>query len=143
MTEEALQECLCVVDCAGLHRIATASGNLKAVCLERLASGEFGVPSCVWNEFKELYEEEAEQLANHVSRKISMKRSYHTGAARIADQLNSGFSRGSYDSETDLYTASIATIEELVVLTAVSQLSYYKDMECEVLDLESWAEQQD
>ena len=76
----------------------------------------------------------------HVARKITMRKSYQMGAARIADQLNSGFSRGAYDSKTDLYTASIASIESLVLLTTTSQLKFYKTTECDVLDLESWAE---
>jgi hypothetical protein len=136
--------CLCVVDCAGLYEIATTtSNNLKSLYLDRLSSGEIGVPSCVWNEFRELYEEEAAEIEGFVARKISMKRSYHTGAARIADKLNSGFSRGSYDSRTDLYTASIASIEGLVVLTSASQQSYYDDMDCEVSELGTWAEDQD
>ena len=136
------EECLCVVDCAGLHEIATTnSNNLKALYLNLLSSGKVGVPSCVWNEFKDLYEDEAAEIEGYVAHKINMKRSYHAGAARIADQLNSGFSRGSYDSETDLYTASIASIEDMVVLTSTSQLSYYDGMDCEVSDLGSWLEQ--
>jgi len=144
MTDESsFRECLCVLDCAGLHEIATtASNNLKALYLDRLSCGEIGVPVCVWKEFKDLYEEEAAEIEDYVVRRINMKKSYHTGAARIADLLNSGFSRGSYDSETDLYTASIASIEELVVLTAASQLGYYAGIDCEVSDLGTWAEQQ-
>jgi hypothetical protein len=89
-----------------------------------------------------LYEGEAAQIEGYIAHKIIMKKSYHTGAARIADQLNSGFSRGSYDSETDLYTASIAFIEDMVVLTSESQLSYYDGMDCKVSDLGTWAGEQ-
>jgi hypothetical protein len=135
--------CDCVIDCAGLHEIAsTRSDNLKRLFFDRLSSGRIAVPALVWREFKELYEEEADEIEPHVATKITMKRAYHAGAARIADNRNSGFSRGPYDSESDLYTASIASLEGYVVLTSASQVRHYDGMDCEVSDLTNWAEQQ-
>jgi len=135
--------CSCIVDCAGLHEIASVkSNNLKQLFFDRLSSGVIAVPAIVLKEFRELYEEEAEVLEPYIAKKIVMKREYHAGAARIADSLNSGFSRGPYDGETDLYTASIASLEGYVVLTSASQAGYYDGMDCEVSDVMSWVEQQ-
>jgi hypothetical protein len=136
------QACSCVVDCSGLHDIAsTKSNNLKSLYLDQLKKGIIAVPACVWKEFQELYDNEASELAPYVTVKINMKRSYYVGAARIVDKLNSGFSRGAYNSQSDLYTASIASIDEYRVLTSSSQLKYYNGMECEVTDLVTWADQ--
>jgi hypothetical protein len=137
-------ECSCVIDCSGLYEIAaTRSDNLKSLYLDHLKKGIIAVPACVWREFQKLYDEEAAALAPYVTIKINMKRAYYVGAATITEKLNAGFSRGAYDSHTDLYTASIASIEGYLVLTSSSQSSYYTGMDCEVLDLAAWAEQVD
>ncbi|MGY2931849.1 hypothetical protein ACVWZ6_001451 [Bradyrhizobium sp. GM6.1] len=141
MTDET-QECKCVIDCAGLHELVnTQSNNLKKPLIDALAAGEIGVPAIVWKEFKELYEDEAEELEPSVIYKIPMKKQYRVGAARIADRLNSGFSRGPYDSETDLYTAAIASLQDYPLITSAAQAPYYDRMGCEVLDLAGWADQ--
>lgn len=141
MTDET-HECKCVIDCAGLHEIAiTRSNNLKKPLIDALGSGEIGVPAVVWKEFKELYEDEAEELEPSVIFKIPMKKQYRVGAARIADKLNSGFSRGPYDSETDLYTAAIASLEDYPLITSSAQTPHYKGMGCKVLDLAGWADE--
>jgi hypothetical protein len=133
--------CSCVVDCAGLHEIgSTKSNNLKTLYLDNLKSGNIGVPAIVWHEYKELYEEEAVEIEPFVSRKIRITRKYQVGAARIADQKNSGFSRGPYDGESDLYTAAIASIEDYILLTTTDQLREYDGMDCNVSDLSSWAD---
>lgn len=131
----------CVVDCYGLHEIASStSANLKAVFLDLLSEGVVGVPTCVWKEFREIYEDEAAELAPFVKIKISLTKIYKVGAASIADKLNSGFSRGPYDAQTDLYAASIAVSEGYLLLTSSSQLGEYAKMDCEALDLLTWAE---
>ncbi len=133
-------KCSCVVDCSGLHEIAsTGSNNLKSLYLDRLKEGAIAVPACVWKEFQELYDDEAVTLAPHIKIKINMKKAYYVGAASIADKLNSGFSRGAYDTQTDLYTASIASIEKYRVLTSASQVKQYEGMGCDVSELVSWA----
>lgn len=143
MSDAPLKGCSCVVDCAGLHEIgSTKSDNLKSLYLDRLKKGNIGVPAIVWREYKELYEEEALIIEPSVAHKINMKRAYRVGAARIADKMNSGFSRGPYDSETDLYTAAIASIEGYKLLTSSSQVNEYDGMDCDVIDLISWAEDQ-
>jgi hypothetical protein len=135
-------ECTCVVDCSGLHEIANLkSDNLKSLFLDQLKKGIIAVPACVWQEFQDLYDDEASSLELYVTIKINMKNAYCVGAARIADRLNSGFSRGAYDRQTDLYTASIAWREDYRLLTSTSQLTYYKGMGCKVSDLVAWAEE--
>jgi hypothetical protein len=135
-------ECSYIIDCSGLHEIAsTKSDNLKSLYLGQLKNGIIAVPACVWIEFQELYNDEAAALAPYVAVKINLKRAYYVGAATITEKLNAGFSRGAYDSHTDLYTASIASIERYRVLTSSSQLKAYEAMDCEVSDLVVWAEQ--
>jgi hypothetical protein len=128
--------CLCIVDTDGLHGIATASGNLKTVLLDHLGKGVIAVPACAWKEFDELYPDEAEVLKPSVAARIIMKRAFYVGAARIADKLNSGFSRGAYDDSVELFTASIALTKGYRILTSMAQVATYEAMECEASDLE-------
>ena len=60
MAKKPQSDCSCVIDTSGLHELATASGNLKATLIARLEDGTIGVPSWAWQEFKDLYEDEAE-----------------------------------------------------------------------------------
>ncbi|UPT84279.1 hypothetical protein HAP41_0000028330 [Bradyrhizobium barranii subsp. apii] len=138
---EAAPKCSCVVDTSGLHAIAAASGNLQSILIEKLASGTIGVPACAWQEFDELYEEEAAILAPHISNKIIMKKSTYVGAARIAEKLNSGFPRGAYDNHTELYTASIASNNGHRVLTSSDQVAQYARMDCDAVDIETWVQE--
>ena len=133
--------CECVVDCHGLHEIAcTKSNNLKSHYINALSSGQIGVPAIVWQEFKELYEEEAAELEPHISKKIIMKRAYQVGAARIADKNGSRFFQAPYDSRSDLYAASICSIESYTLLTVASELGSYQKLKCcNALELVSWA----
>jgi hypothetical protein len=131
-------ECLCIVDTDGLHGLATASGNLKTTLLDHLQTGLIAVPACAWKEFEELYEEEAEALKPFVTIRVTMKRAYYVGAARIADQLNSGFPRGAYDDSVELFTASIACAKNCRILTSPAQVAVYEAMECAASDLVSW-----
>lgn len=140
MTEGA-SKCSCVVDTSGLHAIANASGNLQSILLDRLKSGVIGVPACAWKEFCVLYAEEIAILASHIGNKIILKKSTYVGAARIADKLNSGFPRGAYDANVELYTASIATNSGCPVLTSSDQVSQYARMDCDVVDIEAWVEE--
>jgi hypothetical protein len=137
MTDD-LAECLCVVDTSGLHAIAVASGNIQSVLIDKLKCGIIGVPTCAWSEFEELYDLEAVALAPSVSRKIIGKKATQVMAARIAEKLNSGFSRGAYDQHTEIYTAAIAASNAYRVLTSVDQLSRYASMGCSVVDIEAW-----
>lgn len=97
------------------------------------------VPSIAWKEFQDLYEDEAGVLEPHITKKVSLGKKYHLGAASIAEGLNSGFPRGAYDQNGDLYTASIAMVEGYQVVTASSQVTAYKTMKCVAVDVASWA----
>ena len=133
-------ECSCVIDCSGLCEIArTKSNNLKSLYLNRLKDGTIAVSTRSWDEFKEAYPDESATLAPYVSKKIRMNQAHHIGAARLAEKLNSGFSRGPYDGHSELYTASVATLEEYTILTSADQLAVYKRMGCAAVDLVSWA----
>jgi hypothetical protein len=139
MTDDG-PECSAVIDTHGLHELAMASGNLKTIVLDKLKRGAIGVPACVWQEFELLYEDEAAAIAPYVTKKIIMTKTIYIGAARIADGLDSGFSRGAYDSHTDLYTASIASSHGYQVLTASIEVNAYDGMDCEVTDLVAYVE---
>jgi hypothetical protein len=130
--------CSSVIDTGGLHDIANATGNLKTVALDRLKNGAIAVPSWAWQELKEAYPDEAEELSPYVTKRLVMKQSISVGAARIAEKLNSGFSRGPYDNHTGLFTAALATNNGYRVITAESDLSTYEDMGCQACDLETW-----
>jgi hypothetical protein len=142
MMTDGEAECSCIVDTDGLHGIATASGNLKTILLEHLKNGLIAVPACALKEFEELYEDEAEGLKPFIKTRIFLKKAFYVGAARIADNLNSGFPRGAYDDNVELLTASIASTKGYRVLTSPAQVTIYEEMECEVSDLESWIAEQ-
>lgn len=135
--------CSCVVDTSGLHAIATASGNLQTILLDKLKQGVIGVPACAMQEFQILYEDEVSIIAPHLTNKIIMRKATYSGAARIAEKLNSGFSRGAYDNHTELYTASIALSNGYRVLTSMDQVAEYEKMECNAVDIETWVGQLD
>jgi hypothetical protein len=116
---------------------------LKPAFLEKLKSGEMAVLVCAFNEFSELYPEEAQELAPHIANKISMGKAVYTGAARIADKLNSGFARGPYDAHIELYTAAAATNKGLRIVTAAAQVREYDGMDCDVIDLETLIEEEE
>src|SRR5882757_2717380 len=108
MADGEAAKCQCVVDSSGLHEIACKmTGNIKAIFLNHLATGVIAVPTCVWQEFQNIYEDEAAVIEIHILRKINNKRAYNVGAASIADKIGSRFSRGPYDRQADLYAASI------------------------------------
>jgi hypothetical protein len=132
MTDADAEE-IYLVDCHGLREIAKSKSNsLKSM----LSNGTIVVPSCVWQEFSELFEEEAAVLAPLVHNKLTMKRAYHIGAASIAERSNPGFSSSPYDSNIDLYCAAICAAEGYTLLTTVSRFSKYKKMRCcEVMDV--------
>ena len=134
-------EYLCIVDTDGLHGIANASSNLKPTLLDHLIKGLIAVPACAWKEFEELYEDEANALRPFVTTRIIMRRAFYIGAARIADNLNSGFPRGAYDDSVELFTASIACSKGRPILTSAAQATVYEMMGCEASDLESWVEE--
>ena len=141
MSEDS-SECSCVVDCAGLHEIAmTTSNNLKTLYLDQLSAGVIGVPAYVWQEFEEIYPDDAASLESYITLKIKMKKAYHVGAASIADKIHARLSLSPYDGQTDLYAASVCSIEKYKLLTTLSQLSAYHGIDsCEATDLVSWAE---
>jgi hypothetical protein len=126
--------CSFVVDCAGLHEIATTQSNsIKSICLDRLAKGIICVPACVWQEFQELYEDEAASLAPHVKRKLRMHKKYYIGG------MNSRFSLSAYDLRTDWYAAAICSIEHYTLLTMSSKLNEYRRMGCcTVIAITEW-----
>lgn len=130
--------CSCIIDTGGLHDIASATGNLKTIALNQLENGAIAVPSWAWQELKEAYPEEADELFPYVTKRVVMKQSITVGAARIAEKLNSGFSKGPYDNHTGLFTAAVATNNGYRVITAEADLSAYEDMGCDACDIETW-----
>jgi hypothetical protein len=118
----------------------STSNSLKTLFIERLESGEIGVPAVVWQEYEELFDEEAILIGPHIKKKISLHKKYSVAAAAIADKTNSQFSRGSYDRQTDIYAASICMVEKFTLLTTPDQVPYFKAWKCcEVFDLPGWA----
>ncbi|TWA15952.1 hypothetical protein FB004_11933 [Sinorhizobium medicae] len=139
MSESGLT-CSCLADTHGLLEIATqTSGNLKASLLDQVSSGVIGIPALVWQEFKDLYPEQAAALESHIPSTIRMsKRAYTAKAGRIAEKLNSGFVQGPYESGIEIQVAAIASVENCLVLTSEQQLARYKKMACGATDLDSW-----
>lgn len=140
MAEEAKRGCSCVIDTSGLHRIATASGNLKVALLARLQDGTIAVPTWTWQEFRTLFDDEATAIEPHVTARLQFSTQVGVRAARITEDQSLGFSRGAYDNHVELFCASIALNKGFTVLTSADNLEVYDTMGCEAQDLESWAE---
>lgn len=136
--------CSYLADCECLHEVATTtSNNLKSHFLDALKNGEIGVLVSVWKEFSDLYEQEAKALSSHITTKLKMKPQYQLAAGRFADQLNSQFSRGPYDNNSDLYTAAACKSEQMTLITTSEQISFYREMGCKPLQtLSEWASDQ-
>jgi len=121
-----------------------ASNNMKQQFLEALSTGAIGVPACVWQEFQEIFEEEAAEIESYIARKIRMKKAYYVGAASIADKANSRLSQSPYDSNSDLYSAAICSIEQYTLLTTDVQAAMYDNLNCcQAVDLEAWINSQE
>jgi hypothetical protein len=130
--------CKCVIDTHGLRQIAFASGNLKAQLTAKLSDGTIGVPSWVWQEFLNNYEEKAAELTTSISKRISFNKAVHVTAANITESMGLGFSLGAYDPHVERNCAAVAINKNLVVLTSEANLSAYDDMGCQVADLVAW-----
>ena len=141
MAKEPEPDCSCVIDTSGLHELATASGNLKATLIASLQNGTIGVPTWAWQEFKLLYEDEANQLAPHIVKRLQLTARVEVRAARITEELNLGFSRGAYDSHVERHTAAVALNKGYTVLTSADNVTAYDGMGCEVKDLAGWADE--
>jgi hypothetical protein len=135
-------QCSRIIDCAGLHELVHTSDNRRAHVLAALQAGTIGVAACAWSEFVDCYEDEAAVLEPYITVKFRNKRAYNVGAASLAQKLNSGFSPGPYDANTDLFTASIASKEGLEILTGPSRLKRYIGMQCAVVDVDTWLDQE-
>jgi hypothetical protein len=140
MSEEGLL-CSYIIDTGGLHDIATATGNLKTIALNHLKKGDVAVSSWAWQELKEAYPDEAEELSHFITKRVIMKQSISVGAARIAERLNSGFSTSPYDNHTRLFTAAAAASNGYRVITSESDLSAYENMGCDVCDVQTWIDE--
>ena len=138
MAKKPGSDCSCVIDTSGLYDLATASGNLKATLIARLQDGTIGVPSWAWQEFKDLYEDEAKALAPHIAKRLQLSTPVEVRAARITEELNLGFSRGVYDSHIERHTAAIALNKGYTVLTSTDNVAAYDGMQCVVKDLADW-----
>src|ERR1700693_710194 len=101
MAKETKPDCSCVIDTSGLHAIANASGNLKAALLAKLEDGTIGVPSWTWQEFQTAFDDEAETIAPHITKRLQFSPQINVRAARIAEGLDLGFSRGAYDNHVE------------------------------------------
>jgi hypothetical protein len=140
MAKGTRTDCSCVIDTSGLHAIAIASGNLKAALLAKLEDGTIGVPSWTWQEFQTAFDDEAMIIAPHITKRLQFSPQVNARAARIAEGLNLGFSRGAYDNHVELFCASIAVNKGYKLLTSIENLDAYNSMGCDVQDLESWIE---
>jgi hypothetical protein len=130
--------CKCVIDTHGLRQIAFASGNLKTLLTAKLSDGTIGVPSWVWQEFQNNYEEKAAELAASISKRISFNQAVHITAANITERMGLGFSLGAYDPHVERNCAAVAINKSLIVLTSEAHLPAYRDMGCQVADLDAW-----
>src|SRR5690242_15962932 len=130
MAKEPKVECSCVIDTAGLHAVATASGNLKATLMARIKDGTIGVPSWAFQELRAAYEDDAKQLSPHIAKRFPLNVHVEVGAARITERLNLGFSRGAFDTHVERHTAALASIKSLTVITSPDNVSSYDGMGC-------------
>ena len=140
MAKKEKPDCSCVIDTSGLHAIANASGNLKAALIAQLEDGTIGVPSWAWQEFQNIFEDEAADLAPHITKRLQFSPQINVRAARITEELDLGFSRGAYDNHIELFCASTALNKGYTVLTSTDNLNVYGAMDCDVQDLETWIE---
>ncbi|WP_156901275.1 hypothetical protein [Nisaea denitrificans] len=127
-----------IIDVQGLREISLMSGNLKQVALKRLEDGEIGVPAKVWSEFKEIYEDEADEIEPFVPNKIRITKAHHVAAARCADKMNSGFTLSPYDDNSNQYAAAISISQPATVLTDKHTLPFYSDVDCAAEDVTEW-----
>jgi hypothetical protein len=131
--------CIYIIDSHGLRElVSTQSNSLRSLCFELLKKGIIAVPTCVWDEFYDAFDDEAEVIADWIAKKIAMNKRYYAGAAQVADQLNSGFSGSTFDSTTDYFAASIAMTDGVTLITTAEQMPFYKKVRsCNAIDIKA------
>jgi len=125
-----------VIDCHGLVFLAHTQNNaIRATALNLLEAGAIKVPHYVWREFRDAYEDEAEELEDHIADKIKLKAAHRAAAGAMASKANSGFRPEPYD-DSDWIAGAIAESEVYVLITVSEKVDFYSQMlSCEVISI--------
>jgi rRNA-processing protein FCF1 len=119
-----------VIDTEALAEVSqTANNVIRASVIGLLEVGDAGVPSAVWSELKEAYEEEAEDLRPHILTKLRMRAAHQARAAVIAGHANSRFFRPEpYGGEADWIVAAVALTEACIVITVERKKAFFQNI---------------
>jgi hypothetical protein len=105
-----------ILDIRGLVGWAKLSGNEYGAIAGAVREERVLVLARVWQEFKEMYPDEAAMLVRDASPRQRTNQADRIAAAALADHLDATF--GPYDDGTDWVVAAKAVGDDLVVVTA-------------------------
>jgi hypothetical protein len=116
-----------VIDCEGLAELAqTRSNAVRSAIFDLLESGHILVPTAVWKEFKEAFEDDAVTLAPHIITKTKIKPAHTAATAAIASNANSRFRIDPYGS-SDWIAAGVAKAENCTIITVNKKRAFYSN----------------
>ncbi|WP_287987516.1 hypothetical protein [Acidiphilium sp.] len=126
-----------LIDTSGLIEIANSrSGNERAFLFGLIERNEIRVYGQVWSEFESACPDEAAEIKAIMKSKLRRKSQYTDRAANLTETYNHGLLPSLHDSNADLYTAAVASEENLIVLTDSRTKQYYQRMNIENISVE-------
>ncbi|MCW2272730.1 hypothetical protein GJ654_01390 [Rhodoblastus acidophilus] len=141
MSRTASKPSYYVADCEALLHVATTTKNsVKSAALHMLSNGAIRVPTQVWDEFTQAFEDEAELLKESVSgniTKIKNSVSYDAATASLVTKSNSGFRMDPYGN-SNWAAGAVASVEKVGLFThGASNMAFYKKVTtCTVLEID-------
>jgi hypothetical protein len=117
-----------IIDCHGLEYISHTRNNMiRAKVYHLLETGILAIPQAVWDEFREIYEDEADDLGHHIKQKIRSKPKHRAMAGAIASKANSGFRPEPY-SDSDWIAIAVAETESCILVTVPQNTEFYANL---------------
>jgi hypothetical protein len=128
-----------VIDCEGLAEVSKTTNNaIRSAIIGLLDSGLMRVPTAVYDELKEAFEDAAADLDPHFENcKIRMRARHRVAAAALAEQQGGTFRFDPYGGQSDLVAAAVAVSETYILVTTASKKAdYAKFVSCHILTIE-------
>jgi hypothetical protein len=117
-----------IMDCYALEFLSQTSSNIiRDTIIGMIQSGAIKIPQAVWDEFREVYEDEAAEIAAYDPQKIRAKPAHRAVTGVIASKANSGFRTEPYNN-SDWNAAGVAEAEGWTLITVEAQCSFYEKL---------------
>jgi hypothetical protein len=118
------------LDIQGLVAWSRASGNEFASIKADVESGKIQIFNTVWNEFCEVYPDEAVTLNGVIIERAKVQPQHRLASTAIAERAKATFGwKGPYDHAIEWRVAGIASCEKLVIVTDARRKKMYTGLD--------------